>query len=132
MGCEHCRFEDEGCERTLLVSDAELGNPDFLRGLRDFCFNLHISSYHWLDVLTDLYRDYRGCVVDGSGRVVFLDMDVFEIPHVRDWFRDFCCTVCPPHITPYVRGEAKERVRVLATIIRVTYGYPPESAPGLT
>jgi len=41
------------------------------------------------------------------GRTVFLDMGVFEVPHIRDWFRDFYCTPCPPHITPYVRGEAK-------------------------
>jgi len=121
MACEHCRFTDERCERTALVSDDALGDPDFLRSLRAFCFNLHISSYHWHDVLADLYRDYRGCVVDAAGCAVYLDMDVFEIPHIRDWFRDFCCTPCPPNITPYVRGEAKERVRVLATILKAHY-----------
>ena len=61
--------------------------------------------------------DLRGCIVDQAGRTVFLDMEVFEAPHIRDWFRDFCCTPCPSHITPYVRGEAKECVRILATIL---------------
>ncbi|MCB1680972.1 MAG: hypothetical protein H6858_04105 [Rhodospirillales bacterium] len=118
--CAHCFITDERCERTRLVTDAELGDPAFIRRLRNFCYSLNVSSYQWLDLLTDLYRDYRGCIVDEAGRTVFLNMDVFEIPHIRDWFRDFCCTPCPTHITPYVRGEAKERVRILATILQPT------------
>lgn len=117
--CAHCFITDQRCERTRLVTDRELADPAFIRALRDLCYSLNVSSYQWLDFLTDLYRDAHGCIVDESGRTVFLDMDVFEIPHIRDWFRDFCCTPCPPHITPYVRGEAKERVRILATILSV-------------
>lgn len=115
--CALCIIEDR-CERTRLVTDRELADPAFIRALRDFCFSLNVSSYHWLDFLTDLYRDYRGCIVDEAGRTVLLDMEVFEVPHIRDWFRDFCCTPCPPNVTPYVRGEAKERVRTLATILQ--------------
>lgn len=114
--CALCIIEDR-CERTVLVSDRELADPAFIRALRDLCYSLNVSSYHWLDFLTDLYRDYHGCIVDEAGRTVLLDMEVFEVPHIRDWFRDFCCTPCPPNITPYVRGEAKERVRILATIL---------------
>lgn len=115
--CALCIIEDR-CERTPIVTDRELADPAFIRALRDLCYSLNVSSYHWLDFLTDLYRDNRGCIVDEAGRIVLLDMEVFEVPHIRDWFRDFCCTPCPLHITPYVRGEAKERVRVLATILR--------------
>lgn len=120
-GCAHCFITDERCERTRLVTDSELADPAFIRTLRDLCYSLNVSSYHWLDFLTDLYRDYRGCIVDEVGRTVLLDMEVFEVPHIRDWFRDFCCTPCPPNITPYVRGEAKERVRILATILRARW-----------
>jgi hypothetical protein len=105
-----------------VLKDTYTGNPhpDTRAPKRrlHLCYSLNVSSYHWLDFLTDLYRDYRGCIVDEMGRTVLLDMEVFEVPHIRDWFRDFCCTQCPPHITPYVRGEAKERVRILATIMR--------------
>lgn len=113
--CSLCIIENT-CTQTRLVTDRELSDPAFIRRLRDACYRLNISSYQWLDFLTDLYRDLRGCIVDEWGRTVFLDMEVFEVPHIRDWFRDFCCTPCPPHITPYVRGEAKERVRIVATI----------------
>lgn len=121
--CSLCIIENT-CTQVRLVTDRELADPAFIRRLRDFCFALNISSYQWLDFLTDQYRDLRGCIVDHTGRTVFLDMDVFEVPHIRDWFRDFCCTPCPPHITPYVRGEAKERVRVLATILRTADHIP--------
>lgn len=104
-----------------LVSDLELSNPDFIRDVRAFCFELDVSSYHWHDHVIDLYRDYRGTVLDEDGTEVNLNTCVFEIASIRDWFRDFCCTACPDHITPYVRGEAKERVRVLATILRAVY-----------
>jgi hypothetical protein len=69
------------------------------------------------DFLTDRSHDLRGCIADERGRTVYLDLEVFEVPHIRDRFRDFCCNPCPPHITPYVRGEATERVRIMATIL---------------
>ena len=118
--CSLCIIENT-CTQVRLVTDRELSDPAFIRRLRDDCYRLSISSYQWLDFLTDQYRDLRGCIVDHTGRTVYLDMEVFEVPHIRDWFRDFCCTPCPPHITPYVRREARERTRVLATILQASY-----------
>lgn len=120
--CAYCRSVSFCQSLSVgLVSDIELANPDFIRDVRAFCLQLNISSYHWHDHLIDLYRDYRGHVLDESGAEIILNTCVFETPSIRDWFRDFCCTACPDHITPYVRGEAKVRVRVLATILRAVY-----------
>jgi hypothetical protein len=73
--CSLCIIENT-CTQVRLVTDRELADPVFIRRLRDFCFALNISSYHWLDFLTDQYRDLRGCIVDQAGRTVFLDMEV--------------------------------------------------------
>ena len=106
---------------TNLINDYELSNPDFIRDLREFCFRQNISSHHWHDFLIDLYRDYRGHIFDRDGRETQLNTCVLETPNIREWFRDFCCKPCPPHITPYVRGEARERVRVMGTILRAYF-----------
>jgi len=101
-----------------LVTDKELDNPEFVRDVREAARAEAVSPDHWIDHITRLYRDYRGWItVIGGGRV-FLDMDEFERPSIREWFRDFCVTPCPPEITPRVRDEARERVRILATILR--------------
>ena len=122
MVCFDC-LPDGICrnERTALVSDKALSTPEFIRDLRSFAYGLKVSSYHWHDVLCDLYRDYPGCIINENGEEVFLDMHVFEMPTIRDWFRDFCCTPVPATITPYVRGEARERARILATILKASY-----------
>ena len=122
MVCFDC-LPDGICrnERIALVSDKALSDPEFIRDLRSFAYGLKVSSYHWHDFLCDLYRDYPGCIINENGEEVFLDMHVFEVPSIRDWFRDFCCTPVPATITPYVRGEARERARILATILKASY-----------
>ena len=111
--------------RTLVVDDAELSNPEFIRDVRNFARSLGISSYHWRGHLSDLYRDYHGVIIGGDGREVFLNMRVFEFDNARNWFRDFCCRPTKPHVTPYVRCEARGRAKILATILRAAY---PEAA----
>lgn len=110
--------------RTPLVTDDELDDSEFIRDLRATTFDEGVSDSEWHEHVTALYRDMRGWVEntesDGD-KEVFLDMEEFEIPSIREWFRDFCCTPCPPEVTPRVRPEARERVRVLATILRATY-----------
>lgn len=122
MVCFNC-LPDGVChnQQTVLVSDEELSKPAFIRDLRNFTHDLRISSYHWHDFLCDLYRDYPGCIIDDNGQEIFLDMHVFEVPSIRDWFRDFCCKPVPANITPYVRGEARERVRVMGTILQASF-----------
>lgn len=106
--------------RAKLVSDDELNNPEFIRDLRAWTYQLDIGPDHWLDYLSDQYRDYAGTVVD-DGEPVFLDLEELERPDIKYWFRDFCCTPCSPEVKPRVRREARERVRVLATILRAVF-----------
>jgi len=106
---------------TDMVTDAELADPGFIRDLRNFAFGLPLSCYDWLDGLNDLYRDYPGRIIGPDGGEVLLDMEQFERPNICYWFREFCCTPCPPDITPRVRKEARNRVRVLATILRACF-----------
>lgn len=107
--------------RTLIVSDLELSNPEFLRSVRLTAYRHNISSYQWLDEVYSLYRDYHGWICDERGQEVLLDLEVFETPNIRTWFRDFCCRPLPEGSMPRVRGESKERVRVLATILRARF-----------
>jgi hypothetical protein len=73
--CALCIIEN-ACTQVQLVTDRELSDPAFIRRLRDHCYRLNISSYQWLDFLTDRCRDLRGCIADERGRTVYLDMEV--------------------------------------------------------
>ncbi len=106
--------------RSPRVTDAELYDPSFIRAVREFAHNLQISPTQWLDHLTDMYRDYRGTIVNEHGRRIDLDMEVFEIDSIREWFRDFVRPM-PAFTTPRIRGESRERLRILATILRTTF-----------
>lgn len=108
-----------GCSARL-ASDRELDNPDFIRDLRNYAVRLPISSRHWREALNDMYRDYRGCIVDPQTRsAVYLDMEEFERPNIREWFRDFCSRV-PADASPYVTAATRERARILATVLRAS------------
>lgn len=126
--CANC-IELGHCARcaAVLVSDAELKNADFIRDVRAFAFSLGVSKHHWLEFLTDLYRDYPGVIIGPNSAESLLDMDALEVPHIQDWFHAFCCKPCPPETRPRVRAEAKERVRILATVLRACY---PAAAQG--
>lgn len=121
-GCPNCLFREFCCSiRTELVDDASLDDAEFIRDLRAFTSSLNVNDEDWHEYLADCYRDYRGWIADQDGNEVFLDTDEFERPSIREWFRDFCCVPCPDHITPRVRQEARERVRVLATIMKARF-----------
>ncbi len=133
--CVEC-IGDGYCHRQSapIVTDAELSNPEFIRDVRDFAFSLEVGPDSWLAFLAEEYREYPGRIVDGSGAEVFVELDNFEVSEealfgvdsdlerekarTRSWFRDFCCTPCPPEVRPRVRIEARERARAVATILR--------------
>lgn len=110
----HCRYLT-----VSLVTDDQLDDGEFIRDVRAHAHAMRITRDHWLSFLTDAYRDYPGQVFDAEGEPVFLDMSVFEVEGIAYWFRDFANTPCPPNVLPYVRVEARERVRVFATILKL-------------
>lgn len=115
--CPYCLARGY-CRRlqTQIVSDDDIDNSEFIRDVREFAHKLDINDEEWREFLSNLYRDYRGRVADADGNEIFLDMEEFERPSIREWFRDFCCRLPVRH--PHVRPEARERVRVLATILK--------------
>lgn len=111
-----------------LVRDDELSEPLFLIDFKLFvtryAFRTRLTPDQWLDHLTGLYRDYPGWLRNQCGEEVFLDMTVFEVPHIREWFRDFVRPV-PVGVRPRIKASAKERVRAFTTIMRAHF---PEEA----
>lgn len=117
-----------GCQ-CRLVDDNELQNSKFVAAVRETALQLRIPQRRWPDTLSDWYRDCTCDIVDAFGRIVDLDMSHLEYPEGEEtdeapyarWYQDFCNTPCPPSVTPFVRKEAWERVRIIATLLRATY-----------
>lgn len=125
---------------TRLVSDKELANPKFIRDVRNFIYSLGLSPKECKQYLTDEYAAFRGVIIDRCGCVIQLDLEIFEVDEdtlfkpseekdsahevtlqnnrYTNWFEEWCCTPCPEDVEPRVHKEARERVRVLATILR--------------
>ena len=113
LGLGYCRDL-----RTRLVSDRKLDDPEFIRDVRAYARAMNLSRDRWLPWLEDAYRDYPGVIVDANGDPVSLDFSVFETASIRYWFRDLIERETPAHIRPRLRREARERVRILATLLR--------------
>ena len=111
--------------QSKLVNDQELRNGKFLYDSKASCFARNKTPEDWIEHVHDLYRDYRGRIIDHEGHEIILNMNVFEVPFIREWFRDFACTPCLPGVRPRIRTVARPRVRVLLTIIRARF---PEEA----
>lgn len=109
-----------------VVTDAELANSAFLRDVKATAFDLNIKASDWLESVYSFYRDCLARLFDPkSGAEVFLDMEEFEVPHIREWFRDWVCTPVADDNQLYAHPSSKERVRALATILRARF---PEKA----
>lgn len=116
--CPQCFLQ--GYCRTLrarLITDEELSSPFFLSDVRSYAYRLDISCDVWPGFLTDAYRDYPGTIRNAQGRPVDLDTEVLDAPSIRYWFRDTCKPVVG-NAVPRLRIEARERFRVVATILR--------------
>ena len=104
-----------------LVTDDELSQPQFVRGLRATARALGYSASEWVDRLSDIYRDFSGLVIDEYGNEVMLDLEAFEFEHARTWFRDQINAPMAEGVSPRLRAESKERLRILGTILRMVF-----------
>ena len=104
--------------RVRIVSADELKNPEYTRDVRGAAYALAVPFRRWRDFAVNEYMNFEGWIASWSGHVVTLDTGVFERPNIEYWFRDFCCTPCPPDVRPRVRREAMARTIVLATILK--------------
>ena len=118
--CNDC-FLAAQCQKlnVQIVSLADVADPAFVYDVRDFCWRLGISRDAWLDRLADWLRDFNGQFVDEAGQPVEINLDAFDGPNVRYYFRDNGCT--RPNPNGYVHPIATERFRVVATILKARF-----------
>lgn len=107
-----------------IVTDEELKNPAYLKGVRDFSSRLNIPANRWLERLIDWYRDFDGFVCDHEFHVIDLNTEYLEVG--PEWYRDWVNTPVPSGVMPRLRKESKPRIRVLATILKTAF--PAEAA----
>jgi hypothetical protein len=121
--CAECYLSGY-CRRTQsrVVTEREL-TVSFIRDLRRHANALHIACGQWADFLSESYCTYPGRIVDDAGCEVTLNMDVFELPSIRYWFRDFC-KPAPDDIVPRVKLAARQRIIVMASILRAIHPVP--------
>ena len=110
-----------GAKIIRLVTDDELSQPQFVRGLRATARALGYSASEWVDRLSDIYRDFDGVIIDEYGNEVMLDLEVFEFEHARTWYRDQINTPMAEGVSPRLRAESKERLRILGTVLRMVF-----------
>lgn len=117
-------------QHVTLVNDHEIADTNFVRAIREFVGAMPISPTEWIETPHDLYRDLEACIVDDQDRCVELDMTPLDIDPgeadsfvacprqetLRDWYRGLCRPI-RANAKPYVRSEARERFRLLATLI---------------
>ena len=133
--CPFCPFS-ASCKRGVrLVSDKELSSGEFVRDVRNFAADLGERPAEWLDYVLELLALLDGCIVDGRGQPAYLSTEIFlptdqEIDdgvgavieyRMRNWFEETFATPVPESVTPHVRIEAKERFRIVATILRARF-----------
>lgn len=127
------------CHRieVTVVSDQEMDSPEYLRGVKATAYEENVGKSSWREHLANIYRDYPGRVIDPFGVEIDLAMEVFDYDDsdpamtgswrkeenstIESWFADFCCKPCAPDVKPRARIEARERVRIVATLLKAKY-----------
>lgn len=101
-----------------VITEAEI-SVQFILDVKAHARSHRISYHRWLNYMTDLYRDYRGIIVDRKMREIPLDtVKHFEQTpdSIAYWFRDFLMP--GPIPSTYLRKESLHRFLILATILK--------------
>lgn len=127
--CPECQMSGV-CKtmQTRIVTDKEMDDPEFIRDVRANALAENIPAAKWLDHLYDLYCGYIGTIIDAQREEVMLDLDrhfddddAVSRRRIINWFSEVCCSGCATTVKPRVRREARERFRILATLLRATH-----------
>lgn len=120
--CNDCTNIEYCSDKSVrLVTDYELSQPHYIRGLRATARSLGYSPSEWIEHVSNIYRDFDGCVIDEYGNSVILDLEPLEIPHAREWFRDVVFMPIAEGVSPRLRAESKERLRILGTVLKMVF-----------
>lgn len=101
--------------RTQQWVDADLERVNNVNFVKLKIREMPVPRRGIVDTLNDLYRDYPGVILTPDGQEALLDMDVFEVPNIDTWMRDFSQKTRSLG-RPRIRSEARERVKILGTL----------------
>lgn len=108
------------------LTNGELALPELVRDGRAAANAYGFTQDAWVEEIHNIYRDLKGRFIDDDGNEVFLNMDVFDSPNIRSWFRDNICKPMNPDLRPVVREATCDRWWVFLSIIRADIGVNAE------
>ena len=135
--CLRCggRHGDRPQQFCQLVTARQLANPEFVRDVRNFAASKRLPRARLLDTFLEALARVDACFINEDGHPITLRFDcllptdqdidrgrgkIIEA-RIQNWLEETFTVPVPSHVTPHVRVEARERFRVIATILRAAY-----------
>jgi len=128
-----------------ITADELHQNPELVRNIRSFGYNLKIPYNRWSDFIVDLDWNAKRLVVNCKGQLSPPDLSVL-LPtdeqidsgdadgdafynRLNDRFRNAFCRPLQPHVVPYFRTESRPLFAVVSTVIIAAYPFETDSWP---
>ena len=113
---------------VTIVSDRELDNHAWLAEAKLFTQRLRVPRSRICDFLADGLRDTDTVLLTEDGNRAYIDLEEIEKADDEDdeidgfewWYKDWVRRA-PPGVKPRLRTEARERVRLITTILRLIF-----------